>query len=91
MGRVIGEHVAGCCCTSCFTAIKAEAQETGARAAPFAVRRSKPAAVVPMYRPVERSKPDEGPPDDWRDHPLSCECQRCTAPEPSYATPWRAS
>jgi hypothetical protein len=28
---------------------------------------------------------------DWRDHPLSCECPRCTAPEPRYATPSEAS
>jgi hypothetical protein len=31
------------------------------------------------------------PADDWRDHPLDCECRRCAAPEASYATPWSAS
>jgi len=25
--------------------------------------------------------------DDWRDHPLTCECPRCSATEPSYAKP----
>jgi hypothetical protein len=92
MGRVIGEHVAGCCCASCFTAIKAKADKServDLHAAPLAVRQAEPATVVPMYKPTEPV--EENPPDDWRDHPLSCECQRCTAPEPSYATPWRAS
>jgi hypothetical protein len=33
----------------------------------------------------------EAPADDWRDHPLDCECPRCTSAIASYATPWRAS
>jgi hypothetical protein len=29
--------------------------------------------------------------DDWRDHPLDCECPMCLYPEPKYARPYAGS
>jgi len=91
-GRVIGEHVEGCCCATCFTARKAE---NGGRVVALLRRTSspgdKPAAAPPASVSVLHEAPAEDPPDDWREHPLSCECVRCSSPEPRYATPWSAS
>lgn len=65
-GRVIGDHVEGCCCKDCFKE-----------------RRTGKPRRVPYLRLVE----NDPPPDDWRDHPLSCACTDCVSPEPRYARP----
>jgi hypothetical protein len=44
------------------------------------------AAAPPAPVPSEAS-----PPDDWRDHPLDCECTACLYPEPKYARPYAGS
>lgn len=91
-GRVIGEHVEGCCCATCFTARKYESIGS-VTALPRRMSRQhdKPTASPPASVAVLHEAPAEEPPDDWRNHPLSCECQRCTTPEVRYATPWSAS
>jgi uncharacterized protein DUF3854 len=39
-------------------------------------------------REVLQEKPEDPPEDDWRSHPLACECPACTASMPRYATAW---
>lgn len=43
-------------------------------------RENHPATVAGLRDP-------DPPPDDWRDHPLDCECEACAFPVPSYARP----
>lgn len=90
MGRVLGEHVEDCRCASCFTARKAEASMRVV-SLPRRERDPKPAAAPPTSVSVLHEAPAEDPPDDWREHPLSCDCVRCSSPEPRYATPRSAS
>lgn len=64
---------------------------------PPPARTREPAEVVPINPDTVSSladliKPEpEAPPDDWRDHPLDCECAECGAPMPTYARAWSAS
>jgi hypothetical protein len=45
-----------------------------------------PAAPIP---PNLKKPETEGPPaEDWRSHPLDCECPDCAAPMPTYARAW---
>jgi Domain of unknown function (DUF3854) len=45
-----------------------------------------PAAPIP---PNLKKPEGEGPPtEDWRSHPLACECPDCAAPMPTYARAW---
>lgn len=53
-------------------------------------RGDKPAAAPPAPVVVLQEAPPE-PDDDWRDHPLDCECLRCTSPIARYATAWTGS
>jgi hypothetical protein len=45
--------------------------------------RAEPAAVVPI-RPAPVA-------EDWRNHPLDCECSDCLYSEPKYARPYAGS
>jgi hypothetical protein len=91
MGRVIGEHVEDCRCAACFTARKAE-DARRVVSLPRRERDPRPAAAPPISSvAVLHEAPAEDPPDDWREHSLSCECVRCTGSEPRYATPRSAS
>jgi hypothetical protein len=90
MGRVIGEHVEDCRCADCFTARKAkDARRVVSLPRRMSSRDDKPTASASVA--VLHEAPAEDPPDDWREHPLSCECLRCSTPEPRYATPRSAS
>jgi DNA-binding transcriptional ArsR family regulator len=91
-GRVIGEHVEGCCCATCFTTRKVE---NGGRVVALLRRTSspgdKPAAAPLASVAVLHEATAEDSLDDWRSHPLECECHTCMSPITSYATPWCAS
>jgi hypothetical protein len=49
-----------------------------------------PAPVAVLREPENLKKPEtESPPaEDWRSHPLDCECPDCAAPLPTYARAW---
>jgi hypothetical protein len=52
-----------------------------------APEREAAAAVMPIAQlSPEAGVPDEDvAKDDWRNHPLACECAACIHPEPRYA------
>jgi hypothetical protein len=90
MGRVIGEHVEDCRCADCFTARKAEdAERVVSLPRRMSSRNDKATGAASVA--VLHEAPAEDPPDDWREHPLDCECVRCSSPETRYATPRSAS
>jgi hypothetical protein len=41
--------------------------------------------IPPNLKKPETERP---PPEDWRSHPLDCECPDCAAPMPTYARAW---
>jgi hypothetical protein len=41
-----------------------------------------PAPVAVLREPENLTKPHISPPEDWRSHPLDCECDECLAPMP---------
>jgi hypothetical protein len=56
--------------------------EAGAEPRP-AIDQAEPATITPLH--------SEDPGGDWLEHPLDCECIRCSTPETRYATPRSAS
>jgi hypothetical protein len=83
-GAPDGDHPDDCKCAPCFSARKDEerdrAHEEGRRVVPIAPHRRR--SPRPS-RPVEEA--GDRPADDWRSHPLTCECLDCAATLPKYA------
>ena len=88
-GQVVGACVAPCRCAKCYTARKEVERKTSVatlrpRSPVYAPLREAPAAVVEIHR-------EETPVDDWRSHPLDCECANCSYAPPRYARPYAGS
>ena len=84
-------HPTGCACPSCeekLGRVIGEHVEDCRCAVCFTARK---AADAKNFVSLPRREAPHDPADDWRDHALSCECRRCTAPEPNYASAWSAS
>jgi hypothetical protein len=49
---------------------------------------AKKETVNPSHMQSPKKADPHDPGGDWRDHPLSCGCLRCSAPPPRYVTPF---
>jgi hypothetical protein len=69
------------------------APETEHELAPVAIlREKKPTATVAVDSENLIKPETESPPaEDWRSHPLDCECVDCMSPMPTYARAWSGS
>lgn len=84
-------HPTGCACPSCeekLGRVIGEHVEDCRCAVCFTARKAADAKNV-VTLPRREAPADPG--DDWRGHPLDCECQRCTSPPARYATPFVGS
>jgi hypothetical protein len=54
---------------------------------------TKPDISLAAPTPPNLKKPETASPpaEDWRSHPLDCECPDCAAPLPTYARAWRGA
>jgi hypothetical protein len=83
-GRVIGECVDNCRCARCYTARKGAERDKPALALLPPPRR----ATAPLREAPATVVPIRPEPEDWRSHPLGCECSDCLCSEPTYARPY---
>jgi Domain of unknown function (DUF3854) len=83
-GRVIGECVDNCRCARCYTARKGAERDKPALALLLPPRR----ATAPLREAPATVVPIRPEPEDWRSHPLGCECSDCLCSEPTYARPY---
>jgi len=60
-------------------------------AAPVLEREPSPVSVLRETENLREPEAEGPPAEDWRSHPLDCECPDCAAPIPTYARAWRGA
>jgi hypothetical protein len=91
-GRVIGEHVEGCACRECFSERKGQITTSRIKSRERRYEPVRRLRLVEIPTPVQTPKPEPvlatapGASEDWRNHPLDCDCDDCASPMPTYVS-----